>query len=329
MNWGNLSNSHRLMEGDAGGGDGGQGGGGGSGKGDAADAGAGGAGGTAADSVDLLDSIGLGSMAGVKASEGAEGKGAQEAADQGKGADAAGAGGDGGDKAKGTADAGDDAGAGAADESAQLIASLQAQLTEMSGKLAAMQSGGAAAAANADADKAGAGAAAADGKGGAAAEDIVSEYFPDAATFDKALDDPKEMNKILSKVRSDAQESVMRTIPAIIGPLVEASITVQTAKAKFYTDNADLADKAQFVGFVANDLMGKNPDWKIDKLFSELGKEVRTRLGLKEKAADGDRKGAGARPAFVPKGGGGRGAGAADGQQDLSPLEREIQDLIP
>jgi hypothetical protein len=168
-----------------------------------------------------------------------------------------------------------------------------------------------------------------------AAEPVtIGDYFPDEETYNKALDDPKEMNKVLSRVAQDAaakaREDTLRTIPAIITPLVQTTIAVNMGAAKFYQDNPDLGDKKEFVGYVTNDLIGKNPDWKMDKLFSELGKEVRTRLGLKEKATTVDRKATVARPAFVPKGGGGRGATAPGSgpAPDPNSIESQIEDML-
>ena len=116
----------------------------------------------------------------------------------------------------------------------------------------------------------------------------------------------------------------MRSVPQIINHVVKEQIPVIMKTEEFFRDNKDLADKRQFVGYVANELSGKNPDWKLDKLFTELGKEVRGRLGLKQEAQQKvteNRK-----PAFVRSGGSRK---PSDAQPDRDSLESQIADILP
>jgi hypothetical protein len=70
---------------------------------------------------------------------------------------------------------------------------------------------------------------------------------------------------------------------------------------------------------VSNDLSGKNPDWTLAKLFEELPKEVRKRIGLKENVKVKT-------PAQPAKKGGVRVPG--ERVEELQPLEKEIADLM-
>jgi hypothetical protein len=159
-------------------------------------------------------------------------------------------------------------------------------------------------------------------------------YFPDDTAFNKALDDPKEFNKILDSVAANAaakaREETLKTIPAVITPLVQTTIAVNMGVAQFYAKNPDLQEHKEFCGRVTNELLGKHPDWTLGKLFEETEKEVRRKLGLKRDAEERDRREVSKRPSFVPKGGGGRGSTPAGGigQPQLTSLEKEISELL-
>jgi hypothetical protein len=116
----------------------------------------------------------------------------------------------------------------------------------------------------------------------------------------------------------------MRAIPQIINHVVKEQIPVIMKTEEFFKENSDLTDKRQFVGYVANELSGKNPEWKLDKLFSELGKEVRTRLGLKQEAQQKVTESR--KPAFARSGGSRK---PSDAQLDPDSLEFQIADILP
>lgn len=160
---------------------------------------------------------------------------------------------------------------------------------------------------------------------------VVSEfgYFKDKAEYEKAFEDPKVMTEVMQRVETNAVGRMLKTLPQVINNVVKAQIEVQSKTAKFYADNEDLTkdltaeqvmERKKFIGYVANDVSGKNPDWGLDKLFVELPKEVKMRLGMKAVAAQ---PGGPAQP--------GKKGGARMPIQPASvatPLETEIADLM-
>lgn len=160
---------------------------------------------------------------------------------------------------------------------------------------------------------------------------VVTEfgYFKDKAEYEKAFEDPKVMTEVMQRVESNAVGKILKTLPQVINNVVKAQIEVQTKAAKFYADNDDLTkdltpeqvvERKKFIGYVANDVSGKNPDWGLDKLFAELSKEVKVRLGMK--AATAQPPG----PAQPPKKGGAR--MPVQPASVATPLETEIADLM-
>jgi hypothetical protein len=160
---------------------------------------------------------------------------------------------------------------------------------------------------------------------------VVSEfgYFKDKAEYEKAFEDPKVMTEVMQRVETNAVGKMLKTLPQVINNVVKAQIEVQTKTAKFYTDNDDLTkdltpeqvmDRKKFIGYVANDISGKNPDWTLDKLFVELPKEVKTRLGMKVVAAQPSG------PAQPSRKGGAR--MPVQPASVATPLETEIADLM-
>ncbi len=149
-----------------------------------------------------------------------------------------------------------------------------------------------------------------------------TSYVASQEEVDKALESHESLNALLSKVKDDARKETLATLPAIIDNVVRTQFTLRSKVSDFYKDNKDLTPHKEFVGHVVNDLMGKNPDWDLDKVFGELPKEVRKRIGLKQQV---DSKGGKNPPA--PRGG--RGARLpAEHPTEAGILQEEIADLI-
>ena len=147
-------------------------------------------------------------------------------------------------------------------------------------------------------------------------------FFKDKAEYEAAFEKPEVMSEVMARVRTSAVQEVLKSLPQVINNTIKAQLDVQTRTAKFYTDNEDLTAHKQFVGYVANDLSGKNPDWSLDDLFTKLPGEVRARIGLKAVAKKDEGKG----PAQPGKKGGARLPG--EKPPELNPLETEIADLM-
>ena len=158
--------------------------------------------------------------------------------------------------------------------------------------------------------------------------EFKGQFFESAEEYNKAFEDQTTMNKVLSKVAQATAQTILSNLPQVVNNLVKSQVEVQSHVKGFFDTNKDLAAHRQFVGFVSNDLMGKNPGWTMDKLFGELGKEVRTRIGMKQ-AVDkgGKRLPAGGEGGFTPAKGGGARQPAAKSEA-LEGLQKEINDLI-
>ncbi len=145
-------------------------------------------------------------------------------------------------------------------------------------------------------------------------------FFKDKAEYEAAFEKPEVMSEVMGRVRTSAVQEMLKALPQVINNTIKAQLDVQTRTTKFYTENEDLAAHKQFVGYVANDLSGKNPDMTLDDLFTKLPDEVRTRIGLKAKVKEVKT------PAQPIKKGGARVPG--EKPVDLTPLETEIADLM-
>lgn len=139
--------------------------------------------------------------------------------------------------------------------------------------------------------------------------------------MDKALDKPEEFNSMLNKVHNKSVESVLKVLPAVIDNMVRVQLSLRGKITDFYNTHKDLVPHKQFVGYVVNDLMGKNPNWDLDKVFTELPKEVRQRIGLKQQAESKAKRGG-----FAPRGSGAR--PPATHSKEPTGLEEEIADLV-
>jgi len=147
-------------------------------------------------------------------------------------------------------------------------------------------------------------------------------FFKDKAEYEAAFEKPEVMSEVMGRVRTSAVQEVLKALPQVINNTIKAQLDVQTRTTKFYTDNEDLVAHKQFVGYVANDLSGRNPDWSLDDLFTKLPDEVRTRIGLKAGVKKGEVKG----PAQPGKKGGARLPGEV--KTEATPLETEIAELM-
>jgi hypothetical protein len=104
---------------------------------------------------------------------------------------------------------------------------------------------------------------------------------------------------------------------------VQRHLYVNKKVEDFYEQNQDLNGVREFVGAVATQVQGENPEWDIDKVFEETAKQARERLGLKAVAA---KKGAPSRsPAFA----GGKGAQRTRAKQTpQQAITSEIEGLV-
>ena len=197
-----------------------------------------------------------------------------------------------------------------AGEKDTVISALQQQLSTLEARLTQLTSGKTAATTESAAKPA----------------EFKGEFFDTAEEYNKSFEDQATMNKVLAKVAHSTAQTILSNLPRVVDNIVKQQVEVQSHVKGFFDANKDLTPHRQFVGFVSNDLMGKNPGWSMDKLFSELGKEVRTRIGLKQQAGGGKRPASG-EGGFAPAKGGGARQPAAKSEA-LEGLQKEINDLI-
>lgn len=130
------------------------------------------------------------------------------------------------------------------------------------------------------------------------------------------------LNEIYQRATLDAEERVLRAVPNV----VKSSVTQQGALAKhvekFYTDNPDLGSFKKAVAVVAQEVAGEHPEWSVERVFSEVEKESRRRLGLVKKTVE--EKKAGKRPGGFARGGSGP---RSEARPQLSDLEKEIMEM--
>jgi hypothetical protein len=144
-------------------------------------------------------------------------------------------------------------------------------------------------------------------------------FFKDKAEYEAAFEKPEVMSEVMGRVANAAVQTVLKTMPQVINNTIKAQMEVQSRVSKFFEGNEDLKTHKEFVGYVSNDLSGKNPDWTLEKLFTELPGEVRKRIGLKAAAVSNT-------PAQPGKKVGARVPG--EKKPELTPIENEIMDLM-
>ena len=117
------------------------------------------------------------------------------------------------------------------------------------------------------------------------------DFLGNDVDLDELTRSPDLFNKILNKVYklgSDAskqfQETTLRNIPDIVKSNVVAQATLKKRVDEFYETSEDLKPFKRVVAAVYEELASENPDWKLDKIFSEVEVETRKRLELHKKA---------------------------------------------
>ena len=76
---------------------------------------------------------------------------------------------------------------------------------------------------------------------------------------------------MLSDVVAEAVKKMMQAVTPMIVNISSGHMELHTRTEKFFVANEDLEPYRPFVGFVANQLSAKHPEWTYGKLFEELG----------------------------------------------------------
>lgn len=150
--------------------------------------------------------------------------------------------------------------------------------------------------------------------------------------LEEFISNKQTLNRVLNNVyrtafengRRISVEEALRHIPEVVKHNVVQQVTLRAATDDFYARNQDLQPYKKVVAVVAEALAASNPDWPLEKLFSETEVETRKRLLLHKRATEI------ATPVVTPpprfaKVGKGTGKQAGDTRTDF---QKQIDDLI-
>ena len=114
-------------------------------------------------------------------------------------------------------------------------------------------------------------------------KDAIHDFIKDI-DMDDVSSDPKVFNKILhavvARVQQQTTEQVLRSIPEVVMSQVRQQSYFKKMADDFYTDNKDLVNVKQVVRACAQQLQKNNPEWEIEKVFSEAATKTRETLGM-------------------------------------------------
>jgi hypothetical protein len=140
---------------------------------------------------------------------------------------------------------------------------------------------------------------------------------------------PEVLNKLLNKVYSmgvtDSAKRTLLAIPDVVKANLNQAATIGRATELFYKKNADLQPHKKTVALIAEDLLSKNPDWTLGKVFEASAIESRKRLKLQASATKSkSEESKGTKPALPNKP---KQSAKPLPKQKLSGLQKEIEDM--
>jgi hypothetical protein len=125
--------------------------------------------------------------------------------------------------------------------------------------------------------------------------DLSAEIdFVKDVDLEEFISNKQVLNRVLNDVyrtafetgRRVSVEDALRHIPDVVKFNVTQQVTLRAATEDFYARNQDLQPYKKVVAVVAEALAASNPNWPLEKLFSETESEARKRLLLHKKATD-------------------------------------------
>jgi hypothetical protein len=158
------------------------------------------------------------------------------------------------------------------------------------------------------------------------------EKFVTAEEFEEMQTNPEKVNEIMTRVYQRAREDTIRDIPNIVEQTTARQISMQDAVKKFYTENPELRQYAQYVGYVANQVRSESPDLGWDGVLGETASRVKKNLAISSQAKETeeqrrkkqqDKKESA--PAFAKQGSGNHKGGKSD---DRSGFAKEVDSMI-
>jgi len=149
--------------------------------------------------------------------------------------------------------------------------------------------------------------------------------FIGGADMEDITGDPKALNTLLNKVYAagarSSSEKVLKSIPDIVKANALQYSKLSNATTEFYKANEDLIPFKKTVAAIGLELSAEHPDWEIDKLMEEIGKESRSRLALHKKVTSETPT---KKPSFAktPKG-----SKPKKEKPNLTPVQKEIEEM--
>ena len=159
---------------------------------------------------------------------------------------------------------------------------------------------------------------------------------------EKLAEDPVAFNRLLNKIYAKAVEQAiplaaertMLNVPSLVVQHVRQQSAMNKLVDDFYKTNADLVPVKRSVGLISNEVHAENPDWTVEKVFTEAATRTRTLLGMPQPAIKNDptppvvtpgAPAAPGSPAFANP----AGSRPSGPQRKLTGMAKEIDDILP
>ncbi|MCK4330887.1 hypothetical protein KAX02_13740 [candidate division WOR-3 bacterium] len=159
------------------------------------------------------------------------------------------------------------------------------------------------------------------------AEDSIYDFVKDI-DMDDVASDSAVLNKILHaveiRVRQQTAEQILRSLPQVVTSQVQQQTYFKKMADTFYEDNKDLVNVKQVVKACAQQLRKNNPEWEIEKIFTEAAIKTRETLGMSVQKVTVDEDITSAEDAAFAKS---KGGSKSNLKQRKSSLQAEIDEL--
>lgn len=102
----------------------------------------------------------------------------------------------------------------------------------------------------------------------------------------ETINDKEGLNRLLNTVYEkgimEARDSVFKSLPDIVSGQVRLVLELKETRDNFYKDNPELIGHEEVVKETFGKLASESPDKTYKQILSSVGKEVRTKLGIKK-----------------------------------------------
>ena len=120
-----------------------------------------------------------------------------------------------------------------------------------------------------------------------------ADFLTEDDVADIMLNPREVLTKLAEKVYLKAREDTMKDIPRLVESGARRQTALANAQDKFRSENADLLEAAEklpavarLIRITADEIQSTNPDWTIERVFTETGQQVRSAIKLGKKAQE-------------------------------------------